>query len=74
MHMIKFEKNPNLVQVYKTKMQEYFNRAEYIKKQVIEPKAAAINNPPAPQQPQGGTGTAAKSKEDDAEDKEKAKL
>jgi len=45
MHMIKFEKNQNLVGVYKTKMMEYIQRAEYIKKTVIQPKQDAINNP-----------------------------
>lgn len=72
MHMIKFEKNQNLVGVYKTKMMEYIQRAEYIKKTVIQPKQDAINNP-EPQAPQGGTGVAAKPKVSE-EDKEKEKL
>jgi len=30
--MIKYEKNPKLVEIYKQKMNEYMERAEYIKK------------------------------------------
>ena len=54
------------------KMSEYFNRAEYIKKNVITPKQNAINNP----QPQGGggAGTLDKNQEESKEDKEKEKL
>ena len=75
MHMIKYEKNTNLVGLYKQKMGEYFERAEYIKKTVITPKQNAINNPVSPTQPEGGgAGVAAKSKEDEKEDKENAKM
>jgi vacuolar protein-sorting-associated protein 4 len=73
--MIKYEKNQSLVTLYKQKMGEYFERAEYIKKTVITPKKEAINNPPPQDQPQGGgAGVAAKSKEDEKEDKENAKM
>jgi len=70
--MIKYEKNANLIALYKQKMGEYFERAEYIKKTVITPKQNAINNPPPVEAPQGGT--ASKSKEDEKEDKENAKM
>jgi vacuolar protein-sorting-associated protein 4 len=73
--MIKYEKNANLVAMYKQKMGEYFERAEYIKKTVITPKNNAINSPPPTNQPEeGGTGVQAKSKEDEKEDKENAKM
>lgn len=35
MHMIKYEKNPKLIDIYKQKMGEYFERAEYLKKTVL---------------------------------------
>jgi hypothetical protein len=34
------EKNPKLVEVYKRRAEEYFDRAEYIKKQAIQPEAS----------------------------------
>lgn len=53
MHLIKFEKNPSLVKLYKDKMGQYMNRAEYIKKTVLDK--------PAPEQTggSGGSGAAA---------------
>lgn len=42
-------------------MGEYFNRAEYIKKQVLDPKAEAAKNPDPPSGG-GGTGAASKKK------------
>lgn len=36
MHLIKFEKNPQLVKLYKEKMSQYLQRAEYIKKTVLD--------------------------------------
>lgn len=44
MHLIKFEKNPSLVKLYKEKMGQYLQRAEYIKKTVLD----------VPDQPAGG--------------------
>jgi len=35
-HMIKYEKNPKLIEIYKQKMGEYLERAEYLKKTVIK--------------------------------------
>ena len=32
------EKNPRLVEIYKQKTSEYFERAEYLKKTVLQPK------------------------------------
>jgi len=72
MHLIKFEKNPSLVKLYKDKMSQYMGRAEYIKKTVLDK--------PAPESTGsgGGAGAAASKKkgegQDDEEDKEKAKL
>jgi vacuolar protein-sorting-associated protein 4 len=43
-------------------MNEYFARAEYIKKQVIEPKNEAINNPEPPPSKGGAAGGASKKK------------
>lgn len=37
MHMIKYEKNTKLVDIYKQKMGEYLERAEYLKKTVLKP-------------------------------------
>lgn len=39
MHMIKFEKNPKLVEIYKERMGEYMARAEQIKKTLNEAKS-----------------------------------
>ena len=36
MHLIKFEKNPKLKELYSNKMDEYMKRAEYIKKTVLD--------------------------------------
>lgn len=44
MHLIKFEKNPQLVKLYKEKMGQYLQRAEYIKKTVLD----------VPDEPTGG--------------------
>ena len=64
------EKNPSLVKLYKDKMGQYMNRAEYIKKTVLDK--------PAPEQTggSGGSGAAAQKKkgegqkdEDDENDK-----
>jgi len=38
-HMIKYEKNSKLVEIYKMKADEYFERAMYLKKQVLSPVA-----------------------------------
>ena len=35
----KDEKNPKLVEIYKGKMNDYFERAEYIRKTVLKPCA-----------------------------------
>jgi vacuolar protein-sorting-associated protein 4 len=67
MHLIKFEQNKQLVQVYREKMGQYMNRAEYIKKQVLD----------KPSEPTGGDGTGATAQkkkgkggdEDDEEEK-----
>jgi len=68
MHLIKFEKNPALVKLYKEKMGQYLQRAEYIKKTVLD----------VPDQPaSGGTAQAQKPKDGPAggeEDKEEEKL
>lgn len=53
MHLIRFEKNPQLVKLYKEKMGQYLQRAEYIKKTVLD-----VPDEPAA----GGTATAAKPK------------
>jgi len=46
-HLIKFEKNPQLVKIYKDRMAQYLNRAEYIKKTVLDK--------PPPESSEGGT-------------------
>lgn len=48
------EKNPKLIEIYKQKMSEYFERAEYIKKSVIKKDV----EPPVVNQ--GGSGQATK--------------
>ena len=48
------EKNPSLVKLYKDKMGQYMNRAEYIKKTVLDK--------PPPEQTGGGGGAAAAQK------------
>ena len=37
-HWIIVEKNPKLIEIYKQKTSEYFERAEYLKKTVLGPK------------------------------------
>jgi len=37
-HMIKYEKNPKLKEIYQRKAEEYFERAAYLKKQVLQPE------------------------------------
>jgi hypothetical protein len=32
------EKNPKLIEIYKRKAEEYFERAAYLKKQVLQPE------------------------------------
>ena len=50
------EKNSKLVEIYKQKMTEYMDRAEYLKKTVLnKSKDEIISNP-------GGSGMAAKKK------------
>ncbi len=51
------EKNPKLVEIYKGKMTEYFNRAEYIKKQVL-----IKSEEPVQSNAGGGSNQAAKKK------------
>lgn len=36
LHLIKYEKNQQLVKVYREKMGQYMSRAEYIKKNVLD--------------------------------------
>lgn len=43
MHMIKYEKNTKLVDIYKTRMGEYLERAEYIKKTVLNKAEEQVN-------------------------------
>lgn len=69
--IFKDEKNPQLVKVYREKMGQYMNRAEYIKKTVLD----------KPDEPTGGSGgstTAQKKKPKDGKgddgDEEEAKL
>jgi len=57
MHMIKYEKNESLKTLYKEKMQQYMDRAEYIKKQVLTTSANQIAPPDEPTG--GGAGGAA---------------
>lgn len=35
------EKNPKLIEIYRRKADEYFERAAYLKKQVLQPDAAS---------------------------------
>jgi len=56
MHLIKFEKNPQLVKLYKDKMGQYMSRAEYIKKTVLD------KPPPESTGSGGGGGAAAQAK------------
>ena len=51
------EKNPKLIEIYKQKMSEYFERAEYLKKGVLSKNQAndTVNAG-------GGTGQASKKK------------
>jgi len=67
MHLIKYEKNPKLTEVYRQKMGQYMQRAEYIKKTVLD-------KPAEPTAPAGGTAQKKKSKDDKEEDDEEAKL
>lgn len=46
LHLIKYEKNQQLVKVYREKMGQYMSRAEYIKKNVLD----------KPDEPSGGSG------------------
>lgn len=66
MHLIKYEKNQQLVKVYREKMDQYMGRAEYIKKTVLDKK-----NEPAPVVPKK---KAKPSGGDDSGDEEGAKL
>lgn len=64
------EKNAQLVKVYREKMGQYMQRAEYIKKTVLD-------KPVEPEAPKGGGGAAAQKKKPkggDEEDDEEAKL
>jgi hypothetical protein len=36
-HMVKYEKNPKLIEIYKTNQLKYLMRAEEIKKEVLKP-------------------------------------
>mmetsp|Transcript_34249 Transcript_34249/g.33485 ORF Transcript_34249/g.33485 Transcript_34249/m.33485 type:complete len:126 (+) Transcript_34249:23-400(+) len=68
-HMIKYEKNPKLIEIYKQKMIEYMERAEYLKKSVLNNKDEQVS--------QGGGSSQQIKKKDDGkkdEDKEKEKL
>jgi len=72
-HMIKYEKNTNLQQIYIDKMKMYLNRAEYIKKTALNKPDHQIA-PTVEPEGDGSTGTApAKKKEkkegDDDENK-----
>jgi len=49
MNFVLDEKNPKLIEIYRRKADEYFERAAYLKKQVLQPDA----------QPQGGGSAAA---------------
>jgi hypothetical protein len=51
------EKNPKLIDIYKQKMSEYFERAEYLKKGVL-----SKNGNDETQNSGGGTGQAHKKK------------
>ena len=64
--MTEDEKNPQLVKVYREKMDQYMQRAEYIKKTVLDKK----NEPPPKKKakPSGGGG------DDDDSDGETKKL
>jgi hypothetical protein len=52
------EKNDNLKQVYKEKMSQFLDRAEYIKKTALN----APEHQVAPQEPTGGAGGSAAAK------------
>mmetsp|Transcript_15978 Transcript_15978/g.15386 ORF Transcript_15978/g.15386 Transcript_15978/m.15386 type:complete len:255 (+) Transcript_15978:157-921(+) len=69
MHMLKYEKNPKLIEIYKQKMVEYMERAEYLKKSVLNQNDEQVNQG-------GGSSQQAKKKEDGKkeEDKEEEKL
>jgi vacuolar protein-sorting-associated protein 4 len=61
------EKNPQLVKIYKDRMAQYLNRAEYIKKTVLDK--------PPPETSEGGTAQKKKAKDqDDKEDEEEKKM
>jgi len=51
MHLIKFEKNPQLTKLYKEKMGQFLMRAEHIKKTVLD---VPPPTPAAPAKPSGG--------------------
>mmetsp|Transcript_23429 Transcript_23429/g.17887 ORF Transcript_23429/g.17887 Transcript_23429/m.17887 type:complete len:150 (+) Transcript_23429:31-480(+) len=67
MHMVKYEKNPKLIEIYKQKMYEYMERAEYLKKTVLNKQEESFTQG-------GGSAAAAKKKDDKSEDKEEEKL
>jgi len=76
--MIKYEKNESLKTLYKEKMQQYMERAEYIKKQVLTTNAHAIapkdEEPEAPSDGGGAAKAKPKTKggdDKDAEEKDK---
>lgn len=77
-HLLKYEKNANLKQVYQEKMKQYLDRAEYIKKQVLSAPEHQI----APEEPPSGGDSGAsatakkpsKKKGEGDDDDEKAKL
>ena len=61
------EKNPQLVKIYKDRMSQYLNRAEYIKKTVLDK--------PPEEKSEGGTAQKKKAKDqDDKEDEEESKM
>lgn len=71
MHLIKFEQNPSLKKLYSDKMSQYMNRAEYIKKTVLD------KPPPESSGSAGGGGAAAQAKKNEGDkggDDESAKL
>mmetsp|Transcript_16034 Transcript_16034/g.20290 ORF Transcript_16034/g.20290 Transcript_16034/m.20290 type:complete len:430 (-) Transcript_16034:128-1417(-) len=72
MYLIKFEKNPSLVKLYKEKMTQYLQRAEYIKKTVLDvpdqPEAGGTAQQQKPKSTPGGGGGG------DEDNKEEEKL
>jgi len=72
--MVKYEKNPNLQSVYKDKMRQYLDRAEYIKKTALKGPEHQVAPPDTPPPQEGGATMAQKKTKEKKDEDENAKL